>query len=128
MAAAEGGPMDVYNEILEGNRVPKVQCLICNIIVASKTRFVEHCNTQHSNNDRVLGDPRIVRCHGCQQYFNGNTGLISHQRRNAVCRSAAPLAVEAVGGVEEPNYTEHELMAPFGIALYHIHREWEDPF
>ena len=105
----------------------------CNLTCADKTRFVEHCNTQHTEeHDRILRDPRIVQCHGCRQYFNGKTGLLSHHRKNPACKNAlppaAPNAEVAVGEEEHTNYTEHELMAPFGDAVYHIHREWEDPF
>ena len=132
MAAVEGDQANVYVEVFDGiSRVKRVRCVMCNLNCADKTRFVEHCNTQHSDeHERILRDPRIVQCNGCRQYFNGTTGLHSHHRRNTACKNAQPAAavnVDAVA-VDVQNYTEHELMAPFGDALYHIHRDWEEPF
>ena len=142
MAGVHLGYTMVRNPIDGGRDV--VKCLLCqagedNPTFVQISVFARHCDTQHPDWEHYA-ENGFVKCSVCNKLYRGQAGILAHRRNNQVCAEGAPapqpgVAAGMVGGnaaavqeVEERIYTEHELMAPFGDALYHIHKEWEEPF
>ena len=143
MAGVNLGYTMVPNPI--AGRMDLVKCLLCQTGEENPSLFVQistfarHCDTQHPDWENYAASG-FEKCNVCRNLFKGRAGLLAHRRHNQVCAAGAPAPQagvaagiiggneEAVQGAEERVYTEHELMAPFGDALYHIHKEWEEPF
>ena len=130
------GYIMVPSPIHEGRQL--VQCRLChageaNPTFAQTSIFARHCDTQHPGWEHYAANG-FEKCHGCNRLFVGLTGLRAHHRYNAPCAAAVvPQQIGAAGvgdgeAEEERDYTERELMAPFGSALYHIHKAWQDLF
>ena len=115
-----------------------VKCRLCtagegNPTFSQKSIFARHCDTQHPGWEHYATNG-FRKCHGCNRIFVGQMGLRAHHRSSVACAAVAAPQQVGAGGVddgeeeEEREYTEHELMAPFGSALYHIQKAWQDLF
>jgi hypothetical protein len=126
-----------------GPKPPQIKCLICQLDnIGDRSKFFSHCHLAHPNeNERILRDERIVQCRSCEGYFL-KRGLSQHLASSPVCKAylqavppaplpVAPLPVgappELDADLDMEEYTEIQLLAPFGTGCFHIHKAWEEP-
>jgi hypothetical protein len=126
------------------SKPPQIKCLLCQLEnIGDRSKFFSHCHLAHPDeNERILRDERIVQCRSCEGYFL-KRGLSQHLASSSVCKAfyqqaappapppvaplpdGAPPALDADLDMEE--YTEIQLLAPFGTGCFHIHKAWEEP-